>query len=486
MAMIDDTKKPTPLYVDLDGTLIHSDLLLESFLALIKLNLLYIFLVPFWLCQGKAKFKHQLASRVNLRVDLLPYNQPFLNYLREQRAIGRQLVLISASNTKLVKNVSEYLGIFSSAIGSDRDNNLSGAKKCEKIQSLSEGFSYAGDSSVDLEIWKHASAAMPVNASARTINALASLTTIEKEFPRQKNLWRGYLRALRLHQWLKNALVFLPLALAHKIDDPTLVMQALLAFLCFGLCASSVYVLNDLLDLDSDRQHRTKNRRPFAAGTVPILHGLLISPLLLVSAFSLASTLPRAFMVVLGFYYLCTGLYSFYLKKIVLVDVIMLATLYTIRIISGAAAISVIPSFWLLAFSMFLFFSLAIVKRYTELDYLRNAGISQSQGRGYYAEDIKIMANLGTVSALMSVMVFALYINSEDTRMQYATPEVLWMICPLLLYMISRIWVLAARGKIEEDPVIFALQDRVSQALTLVSGLLLWLATIDWLAIIRA
>lgn len=203
--------------------------------------------------------------------------------------------------------------------------------------------------------------------------------------------------------------------------------------------------------------------------------------LLLVSAFILASMLPVAFIAVLGFYYVITGVYSFVLKRIVLVDVIVLASLYTIRIISGAVAISVIPSFWLLSFSMFLFFSLATVKRYTELDHLLNAGITQSQGRGYYAQDSKMLANFGTVSALLSVMVFALFINSDETRMQYATPEILWLICPILLYMVSRIWLLASRGEIEEDPVVFALQDRPSQVLTLLSGMLLWLATFDWL-----
>lgn len=474
-----------PLYVDLDGTLINSDLLLESFLALIKLNLLYIFLIPLWLCQGKAKFKNQIARRVSLRVDLLPYNEEFLSYLKEQRTLGRDLILISASDSRLVKNVADHIGIFSQAIGSDVDTNLSGKRKLAHIQSLSKHFSYAGDSKIDLVIWEFATAAVPVNVSNRTRNALSSLTPIEKEFPRPLKKWSRYLRALRPHQWLKNSLVFLPLALAHKIDDPALVLQATLAFVCFGLCASSVYVLNDLLDLDSDRQHRSKSKRAFAAGDIPILHGLLISPLLLFSAFILASMLPNAFIAVLAFYYVITGVYSFVLKRIVLVDVIVLASLYTIRIISGAAAISVIPSFWLLSFSMFLFFSLATVKRYTELDHLLKAGITQSQGRGYYAQDSKIMANFGTVSALLSVMVFALFINSDETRMQYATPEILWLICPLLLYMVSRIWLLASRGEIEEDPVVFALQDRPSQVLTLLSGLLLWLATFDWLQLLR-
>ncbi len=474
----------TPLYVDLDGTLINSDLLLESFLELIKHNLLMLFLAPFWLFGGKANLKHQIASRVELRADLLPYNVDLLTYLRAQKASGRKLVLISASNEKLVKAVAAHLDLFDEAIGSSAEVNCSGKRKLAKIKETDPEFVYVADEKIDLEVWAEAYAAVPVNASASLQRQVAAITRIEDTFDHPGKGFRPYLKALRLHQWLKNTLVFLPLALAHQLVNPMLVLHTITAFLCFGLCASSVYVLNDLLDLPSDRQHRSKNKRPFAAGDVPLLHGLLISPVLLICAFSLALLLPTAFILVLAFYYLCTGLYSFRLKRIMLVDVIVLATLYTIRIISGAAAISIVPSFWLLAFSMFLFFSLAVVKRYTELDYLRTAGISQSEGRGYYAQDLSIMAIFGVASAFLSVMVFALYINNEETSGQYLTPEALWLICPLLLYMVTRIWLLAARGQIEEDPIVFALKDRISQIVTLVCGLLLWLANIDWRAMV--
>jgi len=473
-----------PLYVDLDGTLIHTDLLLESFLELIKRNLLYVFLVPFWLLRGKASLKYQIARRTNVRVDLLPYNEPFLEYLRLQKAQGRQLILISAADQKLVDQVAKHLGFFDQHIGSDGSHNCSGKKKLEIIQSQNTNFVYAADRAVDLQVWQAADAAIPVNADENLKRRVASITKIETQFDRAPGQWRSYLKALRLHQWLKNTLVFLPLVLAHELQNPVLVWQALIAFICFGLCASSVYVLNDMLDLPSDRLHRSKHKRPFAAGDIPLGKGMFMSPLLLGLAFALATILPTAFIVILALYYLCTGIYSFVLKRIMLVDVIMLAALYTLRIISGAAAISVIPSFWLLAFSMFLFFSLAVVKRYTELAYLNEAGISQSEGRGYFAQDLGMMAIFGSVSAFLSVMVFALYINNDDTRNQYLTPEILWLICPLLLYLITRIWLLAARGKIEEDPVLFALKDRVSQGVTLACGAMLWLANIDWRAVI--
>jgi 4-hydroxybenzoate polyprenyltransferase len=473
-----------PLYVDLDGTLIKSDLLLESFLELIKRNLLYIFLAPFWLLSGKAHLKQQIANRIELRVDLLPYNIELLAYLKKQQRLQRKIILISASDQRLVDAVAAHCACFDDAIGSDGNSNCSGARKLARIQQDNSQFVYAGDNRVDLKVWEQAAGAIVVNLHPSLRRKLDSLCAIEAEFNYSSGSFKSYIRTLRLHQWLKNTLVFLPLALAHELDNSALIVNALIAFLCFGLCASSVYILNDLLDLSSDRQHRSKFRRPFAAGDIPLLSGLLLSPVLLFCAFSLATTLPGTFIVVLALYYLCTGMYSFVLKRIMLVDVILLATLYTLRIISGAAAISVVPSFWLLAFSMFLFFSLAVVKRYTELNYLRNAGIEQSEGRGYYAQDLNMMAMFGCASAFLSVMVFALYINNEDTRNQYLTPELLWLICPLLLYMVSRIWLLAARGEIEEDPIIFALTDRVSQVVTLICGLLLWLANFPWRQIV--
>lgn len=479
-AASDSSTPLPPLYVDLDGTLIRSDLLIESVLELLKRNLLYLFLLPLWLLAGKASLKQQIARRVGVRADLLPYNDSLLDYLRDQKALGRKLVLISASDQTLVNAVAEHLGLFDQAIGSDGNINCSGIRKLTRIQQDDPVFVYAGDNRVDLPIWEKASAAITVNLPAALQQRVIAKTALEHQCDYPQGAVKAYVRALRLHQWLKNTLVFLPLALAHQLDNPALILNALLAFLCFGLCASSVYVLNDLLDLPSDRQHYSKCRRPFAAGDIPLISGLILSPVLLLSAFSVASLLPRAFVVILALYYLCTGLYSFVLKKIMLVDVILLAALYTLRIISGAAAIAVVPSFWLLAFSMFLFFSLAVVKRYTELDYLRNAGMSQTEGRGYFAQDLGMMAMFGCSSAFLSVMVFALYINNEETRNQYLTPEILWLICPLLLYMVTRIWLLAARGQIAEDPIVFALKDRVSQAVTLACGLLLWLANIPW------
>lgn len=484
-----DTTGHTPptLYVDLDGTLIQSDLLIESFLELMKKNIFYLFLIPVWLLRGKAALKEKIASRVTIRADLLPYNEKLLRHLDRQKQDGRRLVLVSASDQRLVQAVADHLELFDDVLGSSNGRNLSGKRKLDQILACENGnaFDYAGNSVVDLAIWQRARQALVVNTPAPVRRRLERLHSNVRDgldgAPMGLVTKTGELvRALRPHQWLKNTLLFLPLLLIQQYDS-ALLSQIMLGFVCFCLCSSSVYLLNDLLDLPADRQHPSKRLRPFAAGTLSPLTGMLFSPLLLVISFTLAALwLPIYFLMVLALYYTTTLIYSFLLKRIVLVDVITLATLYTLRIIAGAAAIPVIPSFWLLAFSMFVFMSLAIVKRFTELTWLRESGIRRTEGRGYLARDLDIMAVFGSSSGFMAVLVFALYINSEDIRLQYATPEVLWFICPLLLYLLSRIWLLAWRDELDDDPVVFALRDRISQLVVLGAAGMIYLAHIDW------
>ena len=316
-----------------------------------------------------------------------------------------------------------------------------------------------------------------VNASAALQGAAERLTRIKAVFPAESQPLLSLLRSLRLHQWLKNALVFLPLILSHQVFDPELVIVAGMAFVAFGLCASSVYQFNDLLDLESDRLHESKRWRPFAAGDLPIRYGLLTCPLLLVASFALAAQVSSAFVTALGVYYVTTLLYNLLLKSIAIVDVLVLAGLYTIRIIAGAAAISVLPTFWLLVFSMFLFLSLAITKRVAELGRLAGVNRHRAAGRGYETQDLLILSMLGSASGLMSVLVFALYLNDEDTRALYQTPEVLWLICPLLLYLIGRIWIIAHRGKLHHDPVVFVARDSRSLVVVIICGVLLWIAS---------
>jgi len=451
-----------PLCVDLDGTLIRTDLLAESVFALLKRNILFMFLLPLWLFKGKARLKHEIATRVDIDVGLLPYHNEFLNYLKEQHNHGRRLILATASNEKFAEAIALNLAIFEDVLASNASVNLSGNCKLRRLQELfgDGGFDYAGNAMIDVALWESAGEAILVNPERGVQAAAERKSTITRVFD----------------QWLKNLLVFIPLVLAHRFGEPLLLGQALLAFLAFSLCASSVYLLNDLLDLPDDRQHPTKRDRPFAAGSISIINGAALIPGLLLASFGLAFFLPVEFIAVLLLYYFITLAYSLKLKRAVIVDVLMLASLYTLRIIAGAAAIAVVPSFWLLAFSMFLFLSLALVKRYTEVLMMQRQERNRPFGRGYGTIDLEMLSQFGSTSAYMAVLVLALYINSEEVRALYTYPEVIWLLCPLLLYIVMRIWLMAHRDKVHEDPVVFVIQDRRSQWLTAIGVILLWLA----------
>lgn len=468
-----------PLCVDLDGTLIRTDLLVEAVFALLKRNVFYALLLPLWLAKGKAYLKQQIADRVDLDAMLLPYHSTFLDHLKEEHAKGRRLILTTASNEKFAQAVALYLGIFTDVLASNAIINLSGRRKLERLQSLfgDGGFDYAGNAMVDLPLWQRAGQVLLVNPESGVKEAVERQSAIAKIFDdRAVDPIKDYLKALRLHQWLKNLLVFVPLAMAHRFDEPVLLGQAILAFLAFGLCASSVYLLNDLLDLPDDRQHPTKRLRPFAAGSISVVNGAMLIPGLLAAAFGLALLLPVEFIQVLAFYYFVTLAYSLRLKRIALLDVLTLAGLYTIRIIAGDAAVSVLPSFWLLAFSMFLFLSLALVKRFTELMSLKQQDRTSASGRDYTAVDLETLSQFGSASAYMAVLVLALYINSDAVRDLYSHPELIWLLCPLLLYMVTRIWLLARRDELHEDPVVFVIEDRRSQLVGVIGAFLLWLA----------
>jgi 4-hydroxybenzoate polyprenyltransferase len=268
-----------------------------------------------------------------------------------------------------------------------------------------------------------------------------------------------YLKAVRIHQWMKNLLVLVPLFAAHQADNLAALIAVLAAFFAFGFCASAVYLLNDMLDLEADREHVRKRNRPFASGAIPLLEGAILVPLLLASSLSLCYVLPPMFGAVLGFYFLLTLLYSFWLKRQVIVDVLLLAGLYTLRIIAGAAAVSIVPSFWLLAFSMFIFLSLAIVKRYSELSISLKNNKTKAAGRGYSIEDLPVLASLGAAAGMAGVMVLALYINDPETLKNYPSKLWLWLAPPLLLYWVSRLWLKTCRGEIDDDPVVFAVKD---------------------------
>jgi len=467
-----------PLCVDLDGTLLRSDILIEAVFGLLKRNPLYAFLLPVWLLFGKAHLKQKIADRVDIDVVRLPYNQALLEYLRAQRTEGRRLILTTASNEKYARQVAGYLGLFERVMASDAQVNLSGRRKRDRVVAAfgKKGFDYAANERVDLPIWLQAGAAILVDAKPRVAAEVRTSTPVAQVFASPRPGIRAYLAAIRMHQWLKNVLVFVPIVMAHKLDDLDVLLQATAAFVAFGLCASSVYVLNDLLDLESDRQHPRKRYRAFAAGTIPIQHGVLLIPLLLGAALGLAAAVPISFLAALAIYYALTLTYSLRLKQAVMIDVLVLAALYTARVIAGGAATDIQPSFWLLAFSMFFFLSLALVKRVSELTLIRAQDRDAAAGRGYQVVDLETLAQCGVASGYAAVLVLALYINSSAVESLYRYPETLWLICPLLLYWIGRVWLLARREAIHDDPILFAIEDRRSHWLFIVMAAILWLA----------
>ena len=461
MAMTNDR---TPLVVDLDGTLVLGDTLHESLLGILRSQPLNALCLPAWLAAGKSGFKRAVARHHVPDAATLAYNQPLLDWLASLDG-QRERVLCTAADRAIAEAVAEHTGVFDTVLASDGHTNLSGAAKAQHLVERygERGFDYAGNDTVDLAVWKRARSAIVVNAPAHVERAAQQLGNVEQVIPGARGGLRTWLRALRIHQWAKNLLLFVPLLTAHLVFEPEAIAQAVLAFVAFGLCASSVYLLNDLLDLPSDRLHPRKRRRPFAAGQLSVLSGLIAAPLLLAAAFTLAVLcLPERFVLALAGYYALTCAYSFWLKRVEMLDVVVLAALYTARIIAGTFALSLPLSFWLLAFSMFLFLSLALVKRYTELALMRERGRNDAAGRGYSVDDLPLIASLGGTSGYLAVLVLALYINSPVSEQLYTQPKYLWLLCPLLLYWISRTWLLTHRGQMHDDPLVYALRDRIS------------------------
>lgn len=293
----------------------------------------------------------------------------------------------------------------------------------------------------------------------------------------------SFVMALRPHQWVKNLLILLPLVLAHQVTNFPKLAAGILAFWSASFCASSVYILNDLMDLESDRRHPTKRLRPLAAGTLSISAGLILAAAMLLGAFAIALVLPWKFQALLAIYFVLSTAYSLWLKRRLLVDVMALAALYTFRIIAGAEAVNVPLTMWLLAFSMFFFLSLAFVKRYSELIQVEDAGGEKISGRGYRVSDLRIIESVGPASGYLSVLVFCNYLDSQLVRILYPRPHVLWLVAPLLLYWITRVWFVARRRLMHDDPIIYAIRDPVSQLTGVLAAIVVltaWLPMPRW------
>jgi 4-hydroxybenzoate polyprenyltransferase len=406
----------------------------------------------------------------------LPWDERVLEAIREHP--GRPKVLCTAADRAVAERVAGQAGVFDEVLASDAGVNLAGKRKASAlVQRFGAGaFVYAGNAAPDLEVWKQAAGCWVANAPARLLSSAESVAPVYRHWAPIPAGLPAWTRALRLHQWLKNLLVFVPLLAAHQVLAADQLVLAVLAFVAFGLCASAVYVLNDLLDLEADRQHPTKRKRPFAAGQLPIVHGLVAVPLLALAAFAMAAWLGPAFLAWLSVYFFLTTAYTFAIKQWAIADVMTLAALYTLRVLAGGAAVSVAVSSWLLAFSVFLFLSLALVKRYAELHEARARGKAMAPGRGYRIEDLPILAALGGASGYVAALVLALYVEGSGGAELYSSPEALWGLCALLLAWISRVWLLTHRGEMHDDPVVFAVRDRVSWAMAVIGLVIVALA----------
>ena len=474
-----------PLCVDLDGTLVKSDTLYDSTLVLARQRPAELLKLPAWLFQGKAALKRHISSAVQLDVTHLPYNRELVQYLQQQHASGRPIYLATAADATLAQRVANHLGFFTGVLASDGSVNLAGGNKLAAFrQQFGDNFAYIGNALPDLSLLQHCQQPMVANPTAALRSALRSarITPI-RTFKEQVSPLRAWPRALRLHQWAKNALIFLPLLLAHAWN-PALLTGAAIAFVSFGFCASATYIVNDLLDLESDRQHPRKRRRPFASGDLSALAGVAVVLLFLATATTLAIALPHiirtiapslvlatpyqiSFLGWLGVYLVTTLAYSLRFKRAVLVDVIVLSGLYTIRILAGSAATGITISPWLGGFSIFFFLSLAFVKRFAELESLRERGGATASGRGYHVADIEQLRSFGTASAYASVVVLTLYISNLTAAELYNHSNRLWLLVPVLLLWLSRLWLLASRGQLDEDPVVYAVTDKRSLLLGL-------------------
>ncbi len=453
-----------PLVVDLDGTLIRTDLLVESSAAYLGATPLMTGHLLRALSRGKASLKTHVAARVAIDAANLPYNPSVIDLIETARSEGRRVYLASASHESYVKAIAEHLGLFDGWFASDAGINLSSTAKADLlVHHFGErGFDYIGNDRADLAVWSKARQAIVVGATSKIVRAAravqpSSVVVVERE----ENRWKYWRKLLRLHQWAKNGLLFVPLLAAQRFDIGSILL-AIAAFFAFSLTSSAIYVINDLVDIDADRRHPTKKNRPLAAGTVPILEAIVVPPILITVALGAGFAISLWFGIALCVYLATTTAYTFSLKRKMAIDVVVLAGLYTLRVLAGAAAISVPVSEWLLAFSMFIFTSLALIKRYIELAARIDADLPDSTSRGYRKADLDIVAALAAASGFNAVTVFALYISSSTVHQLYSRPQFLWLVCPILLYWLARALMLAHRRHMDDDPIAFALGDKHS------------------------
>lgn len=468
-----------PLCIDLDGTLVATDTLWEGLVAVLIRRPWLLFAAIAWAISGKAVLKREVAARYQSKGRDWPYRPELIARIELARKAGQPVWLVTGAAQSTATTIAEHLGLFDRVLHSTDTENLTSHRKRERLVALcgDGGFDYAGNSRDDLVVFDAARRAIivaPDSAAKRwgTRHAAETLPLLAKS-P------LAIFKSIRVHQWLKNVLIAVPLVLNHEYAEIGLVFAAVAAFFSFSFLASAVYIVNDIADLANDRQHPRKRLRPLASGAVSIPVVSFTAAALLLASIGLASLLPPMFWAVLGLYAVVTTVYTFVLKRKLLVDVFTLAGLYTVRIVAGAAATGVELSFWLLAFSIFFFLSLALVKRYVELDELAEDAKTRLKGRSYVGSDKDMIGQAGVASAFSAAMVLALYVDSKEVASMYSQPALLWPLCPLILYMLLRIWVLARRSQMHDDPVVFIMRDWRSQATTVAGVGLVLLATVQ-------
>lgn len=452
-------KERSPLCVDLDGTLVKLDTLWQSIFMLLRKNPFHLLHMVRWALSGPAHLKQEVMQRVELNPTGLPYNPILLDFLRKEKEAGRKLLLTTAANEKAAQAIAEHLDCFDQVLASTSGHNLKAERKLHAIQKSCSTFSYAGDSAADLPIWDEAEEIILVNPSQKVRRKMAKKAThVLEDRPSTLKSW---IRSIRINQWTKNLLIFVPILLGHQWSDPSTALHALVAFFSFSFMASAIYLLNDLFDISADQLHPRKRNRPLASGNLPLTTGLFSIPLLIMASMILGLSLSWHFCAILLIYLLLTTLYSSLIKTLAIFDVLTLTGLFTLRIFAGASATLILLSPWLIVFSVFFFLSLALVKRVAELKELEKSGdaSSKAEGRGYTVRDLPLLLALGACSGFQAVQVFTLYINSDKAIKLYSNPVLLWMLCPLLLFWLSRIWLLVWRGRIKDDPLHFAAAD---------------------------
>ncbi len=467
-----------PLFVDLDGTLIKTDMLVEGALSLLKNAPWLVFAMLYWLLSsGRSGLKAQIASRAEVDAGSIPLQREFVAFLHSEAESGRKIYLATASDERPALAIANRLGIFSGVLASTAGRNLKSRMKLDAIRVATDQgpFDYAGNAHADMSIWAVARKALVVNPDPGVLAAARARFEVDRVFDDRPPLLRTWLRAIRIHQWLKNLLLFVPLLTAHAFNQHAFFAVSL-GFLAFGLVASGTYILNDLLDLVSDRMHPRKSSRPFAAGNIGLGLGVLVMGALVAAGLAMAAMVSPLFVIVMLGYFVVTLSYSLYFKTYVLINVLLLASLYTMRIVAGAFAINVTVSSWLLLFSTFVFLSLALVKRCAELEVMREQTKLATSGRDYRVADRVVLGAMGVAAGYLSVLILALYVDDPAVRVHYSHPHALAALCPFMLYWISRVWIKTSRGEMNDDPLLYSLQDRASWIVFVAMGLITLIA----------